>query len=139
MYIGTPGFLGVVVAHGNSPNPRQQALDEQQSLRGGRGDRGSGAACLAADQRPGGVPAGIAPVSTGVLILGVLCGTPVQGAGLAPGDVITSIDGQAVTTPGSLGAITARYHQGAVVSVGWESVNGARHTTPVRLASGPAR
>jgi S1-C subfamily serine protease len=138
VYIGTPGFLGVVVAHSNSPNPRQQAFDEQQSLRGG-GDRGNAAACLAADQRPPGVPAAIAPVSTGALILGVLCGSAVQGAGLAPGDAITSINGQAVTTPGSLSAITARYHQGAVVSVGWVSVNGTRHTTSVRLGSGPAR
>ncbi len=139
VYIGTPGFLGVVVAQSNSPDPRQQALDERESLRGAPGDRGNGAACLGADQRPPGVPAGIAPVSTGALVLGVLCGSAVQAAGLAPGDVITSIGGQAVTTPGSLSGITARYHQGAVVSVSWESVNGAGHTTPVKLGSGPAR
>jgi hypothetical protein len=53
--------------------------------------------------------------------------------------VITSIDGRAVTAPGSLTGITARYHQGTVVSVGWEGVNGARHTTPVKLGAGPAR
>jgi S1-C subfamily serine protease len=138
VYIGVPGFLGVVVAHSNSPNPRQQLIDEQESERGGGGDGGIGGTCLAADRQPG-TPAGIAPVSTGVLILGVLCGTAVQGTGLAPGDVITSIDGRAVTAPGSLTGITARYHQGTVVSVGWEGVNGARHTTPVKLGAGPAR
>jgi S1-C subfamily serine protease len=142
VYIGTPGFLGVVVAQSNSPNPRQQAIDEQQLARGGRGGRGrpggNGTACLAAGQ-PGGVPASIAPVNTGTLILGTLCGTAVADDGLAPGDVITSVDGHAVTTPDSLSNIAARYHPGTVVSVTWVGVNGTRHTTSVTLGSGPAR
>jgi S1-C subfamily serine protease len=142
VYIGTPGFLGVVLAQSNSPNPRRQAFDEQELARGGRqgrgGPDGNGAACLAADQ-PAGVPARIAPVSSGTLILGTLCGTAVAGDGLAPGDVIISVDGHAVTTPDSLANITARYHPGTVVSVTWEAVNGTRHTTSVTLASGPAR
>jgi S1-C subfamily serine protease len=141
VYIGTPGFLGVVVARSDSPDPRQQAFDQQESARGGRGGRGfggRGGACLPAGQEPG-VPPSIAPAGRGALILGILCGTAADSQGLAPGDVITSIDGQAVTTPGSLTGITARYHPGAVVSVGWEGVNGTAHTTSVRLGSGPAR
>ena len=143
VYIGTPGFLGVVLAQSISPDPRQQAFDEQQAARDGRGGRGlpggNGAACLAAGQQPPRVPASIAPVSTGTLILGTLCGTAVAGDGLAPGDVITAIDGQAVTTPGSLSDITARYHPGTVVSVTWTGVNGTRHTASVTLGIGPAR
>ena len=142
VYIGTPGFLGVVLAQSDSPDPRRQAFDEQQSARGGRGGRGHpgghGAACLTPGQ-PAPAPASIAPVSTGTLILGTLCGTAAAGDGLAPGDVITSVDGQAVTTPDSLSNVTARYHPGTVVSVTWEGVNGTRHTTSVRLGSGPAR
>ncbi len=139
VYIGTPGFLGVVVAQSNSSDPRQQAFDAQQSERGRGGPaRVNGQACLGADQQSG-VPAGIAPVRAGVLILAVLCGTAAPADGLAPGDVITSIDGQAVTTPGSLTGITAKYHPGTVVTVGWEGVNGARHTTSVTLGTGPAR
>ena len=140
VYIGTPGFLGVVVAQSVSADPRRQAFDEQASARGGHaGRRGHAGACLAAGQPPG-VPVSIAPVSAGALVLGVLCGTAAQDAlGLGPGAVITSVDGQAVTTPGSLTGITARYHPGTVVSVGWEGVNGARHTTSIRLGSGPAR
>jgi S1-C subfamily serine protease len=140
VYIGTPGFLGVVAAQSNSPDPRGQAFDEQQLARGGRGrPGGNGAACLAPGQPPRGVPASIAPVSTGTLILGTLCGAAVTGDGLAPGDVITSVDGQAVTTPDSLTNITARYHPGTVVSVTWEGVDGIRHTTSVTLGTGPAR
>ena len=139
VYIGTPGFLGVVLAQSDSPDPRQQAFDAQQSARGARGARGgNGAACLAAGQ-PSGVPATIAPAPAGALILGILCGTAADSTGLAPGDVVTSVDGHAVTTPGSLTAITARYHPGTVVSIAWASADGARHTTSVRLGGGPAR
>jgi S1-C subfamily serine protease len=141
VYIGVPGFLGVEVAQSNSPNPRQQAEDERRSgsAQGGakrvaRGVQG----CVADGEEPG-VPSKIAPAHVGALILGVLCGTAAQARGLAPGDVITSVDGQAVTTPGSLTAITAQYHAGAVVRVGWEGPGGARHTTSIRLGTGPAR
>jgi S1-C subfamily serine protease len=142
VYLGTPGFLGVVVAQSNSPDPRRQAFDAQESGRGGRGGHGvrggNAPACLAAGQVAA-VPAGIAPAGTGALVLGVLCGTAAPAEGLAPGDVITSVDGQAVTTPNSLTDITARYHPGTVVSVAWVSVDGARHTTSVTLGIGPAR
>jgi S1-C subfamily serine protease len=140
VYIGTPGFLGVVSAQSASPDPRRQALD---ALASGRGDHGrpggNGPTCLAPGQPPPGVPASIAPASTGVLVLGTVCGSAVTTTGLAPGDVITSVNGQAITTPASLTNITAKYHPGTVVSVGWEGVNGARHTTPVTLGPGPAR
>jgi S1-C subfamily serine protease len=142
VYIGTPGFLGVVTAQSNSPDPRRQAFDEQQLARGdrgGRGRHGGNRACLTPSQLPPSVPASIAPVSTGTLILGTLCGTAVAGDGLRPGDVIISVDGRAVTTPGSLTEIAARYHPGTVVSVTWEGVNGIRHTTSVKLGPGPAR
>ena len=140
VHIGVPGFLGVEVAQSNSSSPRQQAVDEQGGASGGKGGRhrGSGAACLVGGQQPA-VPATIAPAGTGVLILGILCGTAVDSHGLAPGDVITSVDGHAVTTPDSLTGITQMYHPGEVVSVGWVGPGGARHTTSITLGNGPAR
>jgi S1-C subfamily serine protease len=93
---------------------------------------------VAGGQQPS-VPRRIAPASTGALILGILCGTAAQSRGLAPGDVIISVNGLAVTTPGSLTLITARYHPGTVVSVGWEAVNGSRHKARIMLGNGPAR
>ena len=141
VYIGLPGFLGVEVAQSNSANPRQQAADERQSGDDQGGDnRGGprGLACVADGQEPG-VPRQIAPADSGALILGVLCGTAAQSTGLVAGDVIISVDGQAVTTPDSLSAITARYHPGGVVSVGWVAVNGTRHTARIVLGDGPAR
>ena len=146
VYIGLPGFLGVEVAQSNSSDPRQQAADQQQSgggtFRGGPGGNGGNGgndqACQMGGQ-PSSVPAKIAPASRGALILGVLCDTAAQARGLAPGDVIISVDGRAVTTPGSLTGITARYHPGDIVSITWESPGGAKHTASMRLGAGPAR
>jgi len=142
VYVGLPGFLGVEVAQSNSPNPQQQAADERQSDIGqggdGQGPPPGGLGCMADGQEPS-VPTRIAPVGTGALILGILCGTAAQSQSLAPGDVITSVNGQAVTTPGSLTAITAKYHPGAVVSVGWEDTHGHGHKARITLGDGPAR
>jgi S1-C subfamily serine protease len=143
--IGLPGFLGVEVAHSNSPSPQQQAADQQRAANGQGGgpggpggSGGDGSACVNGGQQPG-APAGIAPIGVGALVVGVLCGTAAQAGGLVPGDVITSMGGQAVTTPGSLTTITSRYRPGAVVSIVWQSVDGARHTRQFRLGDGPAR
>jgi len=138
VYIGLPGFLGVEVAQSTSDNPQQQAADEQQSGNGGSLPRGNGPACQTSNAQVS-IPVTIAPAGTGALILGVLCGTVAQSQSMAPGDVITSVDGQPITTPGSLTGITAKYHAGAVVSVGWESIGGAKHTSSIKLGSGPAR
>ena len=135
--IGLPGFLGVEVAQSNSADPQQQAADERHSG-GNRGGPPGGPACVAGGQQPG-APARIAPAGSGALILGTLCGTAAQSKGLAAGDVIISINGQAVTTPDSLTAITARYHPGDVVSVGWEDTRGHRHKARIMLGEGPAR
>jgi S1-C subfamily serine protease len=134
VYIGLPGFLGVEVAQSDSPIPRRQAAagQEQSGRNPGR------LACVDGAQQPG-VPARIAPASSGALILGILCGTAAQSRGLAPGDVIISVNGQAVTTPDSLTAITAKYHPGNVVSVSWEDIHGSRHTVRIVLGDGPPR
>jgi S1-C subfamily serine protease len=137
VYIGLPGFLGVEVAQSSSANPRQQAAAEEQSG-SGPAPGGRQGACQQSNQQLS-VPARIAPAGSGALILGVLCGTAANTVDLAAGDVILSVNGQAVTTPDSLTAITARYHAGAIVAVSWEGLAGAKHTTSVKLSTGPAR
>jgi S1-C subfamily serine protease len=142
VYIGLPGFLGVEVAQSNSPNPQQQAADERQADGGQGGGRQGGPhgspACVTGGQEPG-APGQIAPAGSGALILGVVCGSAAQTQGLKPGDVIISVNGQVVTTPGSLTAITARYHPRDVVSVAYQAVNGSRHRVRILLGDGPAR
>ncbi len=136
VYIGMPGFLGVEVATSSSSNPQQQAADEAQG--GGQAAPAGGSSCQTTNQ-PAGVPAHIAPIAAGALILGVLCDTAAASAGMVPGDVITSVAGQPVTTPDSLTTITARYHPNDVVSVIWVSLNGVERTTRMMLGAGPAR
>jgi S1-C subfamily serine protease len=157
VYIGLPGFLGVEVAQSNSPNPQQQAADERQADGGqggggqggggqggggqgggGQGGGRGGLACVTGGQGPG-MPGRIAPATSGALILGVVCGSAAQTQGLKPGDVIISVNGHAVTTPGSLTAITAQYHPRDVVSVAYQAINGSRHSVRILLGDGPAR
>jgi S1-C subfamily serine protease len=152
VYIGLPGFLGVEVAQSKSQDPQQQAADERQADggQGGSGQGGSGPgggrqggprgglACVTGGQEPS-VPGRIAPATSGALILGVVCGSAAQTQGLKAGDVIISVNGQAVTTPGSLTAITARYHPSDVVSVVYQAINGSRHKIRIVLGAGPAR
>ena len=134
--IGLPGFLGVQVAASSSVDPKQQAADARQSG-SGRAVPGSGSSCQTNNQ--GGVPNRIAPIAAGALILGVLCDTAATSAGMVAGDVITSVAGQPITTPGSLTGITAKYHPGDVVTVIWVSLDGVEHTTLMKLGAGPAR
>jgi S1-C subfamily serine protease len=133
VHIGLPGFLGVEVAQSDSSDPKQQAAD------GRNGRTGAGInSCSAGGQRAG-VPVHVAPIAAGALIVGVVCDSAAQTAGMVPGDVITSVNGQPVTTPGSLTTITGKYHPGDVVSVLWVSRDGIEHTTKMRLGEGPAR
>jgi S1-C subfamily serine protease len=138
VYIGLPGFLGVEVAASSSPDPKQQAADEEQGGNGGRTAAGSGVPCQTTGS-PAGLPGRVAPVAAGALVLGVLCDTAATSAGMVPGDVITSVDGQPITTPDSLTGTTAKYHPGQIVSVIWVSLDGVEHTTRMMLGPGPAR
>ncbi len=131
--IGLPAFLGVLAPASNNADPRRQASDEQRQT-------GSvishDHACATGDTAV--VPASIAPARSGALVDGVLCGTVAASAGLFAGDVITSIGGRAVTTPGSLTAIIGRYRPGSQAQLAWVSPGGSVHTALVILNAGPA-
>ena len=134
IYIGVPGFLGVEVATSDSESPPQEAADE---IKAG-GTRGASSACQTGNAQPV-VPRKLAPIAAGALIVGVLCETAADVAGMVPGDVITAVNGQPITTPGSLTTTTTQYHPNDVVSVLWVSLNGIEHTTRMQLGQGPAR
>ena len=131
--IGLPAFLGALVPDSSSADPRQQARQEKRQA-GVVVSRGS--TCTTGDTTA--VPASIAPLRSGALVDGVLCGTAAVSAGLAAGDVITSIGGWAVTTPGSLTAIVDRYRPGRQARLAWVSPDGRPHTALVTLTVGPA-
>jgi S1-C subfamily serine protease len=76
--------------------------------------------------------------SQGVQIAGVTSGTPAASAGLAQGDVITSVAGHAVNSGTSIAQVLENYHPGDKVAIAWTDGSGQSHTTTVTLATGPA-
>jgi len=134
VYIGVPGFLGVSVADSDSDSPQQQAAD---AARDGSARR-SGIACQTGAPQAE-VPAKVAPTAAGALIVSVICDSAADVAGMVPGDVVTSVNGQPITTPSSLTDTTAKHHPDEVVSVQWVSLNGMQHVTRIQLGQGPAR
>jgi len=74
----------------------------------------------------------------GVAVADVVPGSPAEGAGLAAGDVIVSLDGQAITTTAGLGSVMAGHEPGDRVGITWTDPTGTTGSATVTLASGPA-
>ena len=73
----------------------------------------------------------------GVLVTGVVAGSPADRAGLVPDDVITAIDWRAVGSPQALTALILRRRPGDTVRLTWMDASGGQRTAKVTLASGP--
>jgi S1-C subfamily serine protease len=115
VHIGLGGFLGVTAAAANDPSGCMS--------NGGFGGGGIG-----------GFGGYTPPVSSGALICQVYPGTPAQAGGLTSGDVITSVNGQTVTSSDGLTSLMAGDHPGDQLSISYVDANGARHQTSVTLS-----
>jgi S1-C subfamily serine protease len=113
VHIGLPAFMGISVANAATGCP---------------GGLGGG---------PGGAPGGSS--GSGAIICGVFSGTPASGAGLAQGDVITSVNGKAVSNANTLIALTAVYHPGQSMTVGYVDSSGTTRSATITLIGGPAK
>jgi S1-C subfamily serine protease len=82
--------------------------------------------------------AGTAGQSSGVELAGAQAGTPAAAAGLTNGDVITAINGTAVTSGTQISEGLISLHPGDKISVTWTDTSGQSHTTTLTLATGPA-
>jgi S1-C subfamily serine protease len=136
--IGSTGFMGVLVPAGKasqSTKPREQRL--LQAQQDGTAFAG-GTACLRNDLGAG-VPAKVAPASTGALIIGEICGTPAAKAGIVAGDVITAVGGHPVSSPKQLTGIMLGFKPGVGVVVAWVDVTGRRHSGKLLLVQAPPR
>jgi S1-C subfamily serine protease len=132
--IGYPPFAGIFIGSGSSSSPQAQGQQEEQQ-NGGGGSQ-STAPCYTSNSDLT-VPSVIAPVSSGTLIIGTICGGPAAAAGLTGGAVITAVNGQAVGSPDDLASILSRFRPGEVISVTWVSPSGQRVTSSLHLAAGP--
>ena len=94
-------------------------------------------ALLAVSVASYGVPVPGQPASTGPGIFAVTAGTPAAAAGLAPGGVIVSLGGHAVTSAAGLRSAIDAYHAGNKTSVVWAGLAGQTYTATVVFAAGP--
>lgn len=110
VHIGASAMIGVLVCAGDDP-----------SCYGGYGP-----------------PSGSGSAVSGVAVAQAVPGSPAAHAGIAAGDAITALNGQAVNTGEALMALMIRHHPGDQVRVSWVDGTGSSHTATVRLATGPA-
>jgi S1-C subfamily serine protease len=75
--------------------------------------------------------------ASGAPVLGVLSGSPAQAVGLSAGDVIVSVNGQGVDSPGTLTSLLDRYHPGDHLTIGWTTAAGQARTATVTATTGP--
>ncbi|HEY3957300.1 MAG TPA: trypsin-like peptidase domain-containing protein [Streptosporangiaceae bacterium] len=141
--IGYPPFMGIFVAQGKSSNPQAQAQQQNQGAGGGFGGFGGGfggqggkQSCYTSN-RDLVLPTKIAPVTSGSLVDGAICGSPAAKAGLTGGSVVTAVNGQAIGAPSSLTSVLAGFHPGQTVSVSWVSPSGHKTTSSIHLTAGP--
>ena len=76
--------------------------------------------------------------SSGVELAGAQPGTPAAAAGLTEGDVITALNGTAVTSGTQISQALVPLHPGNKVTVTWTDTSGQSHTTPLTLGTGPS-
>lgn len=80
----------------------------------------------------------VAGGASGATVAGVLSGGAAEGAGLAAGDVITSVGGKAITSASDLSSTLAGHRPGDRVAVTWTTAAGAAQSATATLGAGPA-
>jgi len=136
--IGYPPFIGIFVATASSSNPKTQ-LQQMETSEGEEGSLGGlgGQQQTCYDNNDIPLPSAVAPASTGTLVIGAICGSPAASAGLAGGDVITAVQGKAVSTPASLHTALAQFKPNDTVTLTWQNLSGQTATRTIKLAVGP--
>jgi S1-C subfamily serine protease len=110
VHLGLTGFMGVNVANANDPTG---------CATGGDGFGGAG---------------GLSPaVNSGALICDVYPGAPAATAGLAGGDVITSVNGKTVNSANSLTNLMAGDSPNSHLAIDYVDANGVKRTASVTL------
>jgi S1-C subfamily serine protease len=82
---------------------------------------------------------GRGPSTAGAVIEGVVSGGPAASAGLSAGDVITAIDGHAISSSTSITSLLLTKKPGATVKITYQQQLGASQTATATLVSGPAQ
>ena len=83
------------------------------------------------------VRGGNGATAPGVMIGGILSDGSAAAAGLSEGDVITAVDGTAVSSSSGLQSVILTHKPGDAVNVAYTDATGQNQTATVTLASGP--
>jgi S1-C subfamily serine protease len=86
-----------------------------------------------------GIQVGSLDQSAGALIVGVVPDGPAASAGLTAGDIITSVDGNSISSPSDVSSLILTEKPGTTVTVGYTDQSGTSQTASVTLGSGPAQ
>jgi len=73
----------------------------------------------------------------GVVVNHIVSGSPIARTGVTAGDLLTSFDGRAVSSPTRLTSLVVTKHPGDAVKIRWLDQFGRAHSATVRLAEGP--
>jgi S1-C subfamily serine protease len=84
-----------------------------------------------------GQSSGAASSTSGAVVVGVEAGSPAEHAGITSGSVITSVEGNPVSSVADLGTILHQTKPGQQVQVAWTD-QGGNHSASVTLVAGPA-
>ena len=74
---------------------------------------------------------------SGVVVNQIVSGSPIARIGISAGDLLTSFDGKAVSSPTRLTSLVVTKHPGDSVQIRWLDQTGTAHTATVRLGEGP--
>jgi len=138
--IGPSGFVGVLVPsnkNGTQSKETNPSVQLREQANGNQASRLPPPTSCVESNADLGLPTKIAPVNSGTLVLGALCNTPAESAGLGPGDVITSVDHQTVTSPSSLTHILLAIRGGSTVPMTWVTPSDQTVTQTVHLSTAP--
>ena len=125
IHIGETAFLGVeITASGSSSGDN-----------GGDGGNDGGFGSFFGGNS--GSTGNTGSTASGASVASAVTNGPAQEAGLAEGDVITSLGGKTITAPNDLTNAISQYHPGDKVSISWTDSSGQNHTATVQLSSGP--
>ncbi len=135
VHIGETAFLGVEISPDGSSSGSSGGSASPFGGFGGGGFGGNSGGTGNTGQHRGLGSTGAS--TSGASVAGVVTNGPAQEAGLAEGDVITSIGGKTISSANDLTNDMGIYHPGDKVQIGWTDSSGQSHTATVQLSSGP--
>jgi S1-C subfamily serine protease len=137
VHIGATAFLGVEISpSGSSSNGGSGLGGNGFSPFGGFGGFGGNSGSTGSTGSTGNT-GNSGSSASGAAVAGVVTNGPAQEAGIAQGDVITTLGGKTIGSADDLTRDMGIYHPGDKVQVGWTDANGQTHTSTVQLSSGP--